>query len=107
MRVNIDHLAISRSGVFVIDAKNYTGKVQQIEKGGWFSTDLRLYVGRRDCTTLVSGMGKQVDAIRTALGQPVMEEFQVEVRAALCFVDAEWSLFARPFQLGGVWVGWS
>ena len=24
----------------------------------------------------------------------------------LCFVDAEWSLFAKPFALDGVWVGW-
>jgi hypothetical protein len=33
-------------------------------------------------------------------------EFKVEVRAALCFVDAEWSPFAKPFDLGGVWIGW-
>jgi hypothetical protein len=29
------------------------------------------------------------------------------VTPVLCFVDAEWSLFAHPFQLGGVWVEWS
>ena len=27
------------------------------------------------------------------------------MKAALCFVDAEWSLFAKPFSLYGVWVG--
>jgi hypothetical protein len=106
-RANIDHIAITRSGeVWAIDAKNYTGKVQRIDKGGWFSTDLHLYVGRRDCTKLVSGMGKQVEAIRLALGQPLIEEFSVEVRAGLCFVDAEWSLFAKPFESNGVWIGW-
>jgi hypothetical protein len=36
-----------------------------------------------------------------------MQEFDVTVRAALCFVDAEWSLFAKPFALDGVWVGWA
>ena len=28
------------------------------------------------------------------------------MRAALCFVDSEWSLFAKPFAVGGVWIGW-
>jgi hypothetical protein len=74
-RANIDHIAITRSGaVWAIDAKNYSGKVQRIDKGGWFSTDLRLYVGRRDCTKLVHGMGKQVEAIRAALGDAVISE---------------------------------
>ena len=47
-------------------------------------------------------MAKQVAATRTALGAAMTLEFKVEVRAALCFVDAEWSLFANPFDLGGV-----
>jgi hypothetical protein len=64
-RANIDHIAITHSGeVWAIDAKNYNGKVQRVDKGGWFSTDLHLYVGRRDCTKLVHGMVKQVEAIR-------------------------------------------
>jgi hypothetical protein len=24
----------------------------------------------------------------------------------LCVVGAEWRLFARPFDLAGVWIGW-
>jgi hypothetical protein len=106
-RANIDHIAVTRSGVFAIDAKNYAGKVQKIDKGGWFSTDLRLYVGRRDCTKLIPAMAKQVDALRQAIGAPAMDGIAITVIPVLCFVDAEWSLFARPFQLGGVWVEWS
>jgi hypothetical protein len=106
-RANIDHVAITRSGaVWAIDAKNYTGKVQRLDKGGWFSSDVRLYVGRRDCTKLMGGMARQLDAIRSALGQPLMQEFGVQARAALCFVNAEWSLFAKPFALDAVWIGW-
>lgn len=106
-RANIDHIAVTRSGaIWAIDAKNYSGKIQRIDKGGWFSTDLRLYVGRRDCTKLVHGMTRQVETIRTALGEALIREFSVDVRSALCFVSAEWSLFARPFELGGVWIGW-
>jgi len=106
-RANIDHIAVTRSGaVWAIDAKNYQGKVHRIDKGGWFATDERLYVGRRDCTMLVTSMAKQTEAIRSALGDPMISEFEVETRAALCFVDAEWSLFAKPMLLNGVWVGW-
>ena len=105
-RANIDHIAITRSGrVWAIDAKNYTGKVRHVDKGGWLSRDFRLYVGRRDCTKLVDGMARQVNAIRAALGQPLIEEFEVEIRPALCFVGAEWSLFAKPFMLRDVWIG--
>lgn len=105
-RANIDHIAICPSGIYVIDAKNYEGKVQRIDKGGWFSTDLRLYVGSRDCTKLVAGMERQADAIRSALEGAGIED-AVDIRAALCFVDAEWSLFANPFTLEGVWIGWA
>jgi hypothetical protein len=106
-RANIDHIAVTRSGVvWAIDAKNYSGKVERIDKGGWFSTDLRLYVGRRDCTQLVHGMASQVAAIHSALGAAMTLEFNVDVRPALCFVNAEWSLFAKPFGLDGVWIGW-
>jgi hypothetical protein len=106
-RANIDHIAVTRSGViWAIDAKNYSGTVRRIDNGGWFSTDLRLYVGRRDCTKLVHGMAKQVHAIRAALGESVIREFSVNVRSALCFVGAEWSLFAKPFEVGDVWIGW-
>jgi hypothetical protein len=107
-RANVDHIAVTREGgVWAIDAKNYTGKVERIDKGGWFSTDERLYVGRRDCSKLVGGMAKQVEAIKHALCEPVMQEFDVTVKAALCFVNAEWSLFAKPFALDGVWIGWA
>jgi hypothetical protein len=102
-RANIDHLAITPTGIYVIDAKNYTGKVQKLDKGGWFSTDLHLYVGRRDCTRLITGMTKQVEAVRAALAHPSTPP----IHPCLCVVDAEWSLFARPFTLAGVWIGWA
>jgi len=105
-RANIDHIAITANGVFVVDAKNYTGKVRKIDKGGWFSTDPRLYVGRRDCTKLAVDMGKQVAAVQDTLGEATIAEFELQVTPVLCFVAAEWSLFAKPFRLGGVWIEW-
>ena len=106
-RANIDHIAIATTGIYVIDAKNYAGKVRRVDRGGWLSTDWRLYVGRRDCSKIVDGMAKQVQAVRAAAKEPQIDGLDVKVRPALCFVDAEWSLFARPFEIGGVWVGWA
>ena len=105
-RANIDHLVVSAAGIFVVDAKHYGGKVRKVNRGGWFSTDYRLYVGRRDCTKLIAGMGKQVEAVSEAIGERVMQEFGLSVTPVLCFVAAEWSLFARSFRLDGVWVEW-
>ncbi|MDP9331965.1 MAG: NERD domain-containing protein [Actinomycetota bacterium] len=101
-RGNIDHIAIAASGVWVIDAKNYKGLVERRDVGGWFKTDNRLYVGKRDRTKAVDGLGWQVDAVRAALGGAA-----VPITAALCFIEAEWKLFAKPFQLKGVWVTWA
>ena len=46
-RANIDHLVISPAPVFVIDAKNYKGRVERRVRGGWFSREDCLYVGGR------------------------------------------------------------
>lgn len=102
-RANIDHLAIAPSGVWVIDAKRYAGQVAKRDRGGWFSTDVRLYVGTRDCTKLVTAMAMQVDAVRAALGTDWAD---VPVRPALCFIDADWAWFAKPFELASVVVAW-
>ncbi len=101
-RGNIDHLAVAASGVWVIDAKNYAGLVQRRDKGGFFKTDYHLYVGGRDRTRIVAGLGWQVEAVRSGLG-----DAEVPVHAALCFIEADWSFFAKPFELNGVWVTWA
>jgi hypothetical protein len=100
-RSNIDHLAIAPSGVWVIDTKRYTGRVEHRDVGGWFRIDMRLYVGGRDRTKLVDGLGWQVDAVSAALGDD-----DVPLHAALCFVETDWSLFAKPFSHDGVWIGY-
>lgn len=100
---NIDHIAIGPSGVWVVDTKRYAGQVTKKDVGGWLRSDVRLYVGRRDCMKLVRAMPKQVAAVRDALGE---EWSAVPVRPMLCFVDAGWQWFAKPFELDGVVVTW-
>jgi len=96
---NIDHLVVASSGVWVVDAKNYSGLVQQRDVGGFFKTDIRLYVGGRDRSKVLTGMGWQLKAVTEALGDP-----EVPVRSAVCFTDADWGWFAKPFTLQGVFV---
>jgi hypothetical protein len=98
---NIDHLVIAPSGVWVIDAKRYRGKVERRDVGGFFRDDVRLFVGGRDRTKLAHEVLWQVDAVRELLGADAR---QTRVRPALCFVSAEWSLLAQPFDIGGVTV---
>ena len=100
-RGNIDHIAVTASGVWVIDAKHYTGKVEHRDRGGWFRTDWRLYVDGRDKTKLVDALDWQIAAVEDVFSDP-----EVPIHAALCFVGANWSLFSKPFQQAGVWVTW-
>ncbi|MHB8189451.1 MAG: nuclease-related domain-containing protein [Ferrimicrobium sp.] len=98
-RGNIDHIVVASSGVWVVDAKNYSGLVQQRDVGGFFTVDLRLYVGGRDRSKVLDGLDWQVKAVIKALGTE-----SVPVSSAICFTDAEWGIFAKPFTIRGVLV---
>jgi hypothetical protein len=99
-RANIDHLVVTPGGVYIIDAKRYTGRVEKRDKGGLFRTDLRLYVGTRDCSRLLDGMGHQLEAVRGAVGD------DPPIHPVLCFIEAEWGLFTKPFTVNAVLVCW-
>lgn len=101
-RANIDLLVVAPSGVWIVDAKYWSGRVEHRDVGGWFSTDLRLYVGGRDRSKVVVGMERQVSAVSQALADP-----DIPILPALCFVEAEWGWFAKPFRFKGVWVTWA
>jgi hypothetical protein len=102
---NIDHIAVTPNGVWVIDPKRYRGKVETRDKGGWFSSDIHLYVNGRDRTKLVTAMHKQRTHVRAALAGT--EFADAPVFGALCFVDSEWGLFKRkPYVVNGVVVSW-
>jgi len=96
---NIDHVAIAASGVWIIDAKKYSGRLQRRDKGGWRTVDYHVYVNGRDQTNLAQGLHKQATVVRAALGG-----IEVPVHKVLCFVDAEWDFFLKPFQIDDVWV---
>lgn len=80
-RANIDHLAIAPSGVYVIDAKRYKGKIE-VRKP--FFGEEKLTIAGRDKTKLVEGLKRQGDAVQTALdsiGQ------LAPVHTCFCFIN--------------------
>jgi hypothetical protein len=99
-RGNIDHILIAPAGVFVVDAKNYSGMIRIRNKGGLFKADDRLYVGSRDCSHLADNMGWQVEVVRSVLESAALGA--VPVTPVLCFVDGEWPLFSPPESYAGV-----
>lgn len=103
-RCHIDHVVIAPSGVWVVDANEYDGRVERRDVGGWFKVDERLYVAGKDRTGLVDGMDRRVVAVEHVLAKEGLD--LIPVHAALCFVNSEWGWFAKPFSLNGVWVTW-
>ena len=85
IRANIDHLAVTSSGIYVIDTKRYQGRAELKIEGGLIRPKVeKLLVGRRDCTALVDGVHKQVTIVQASVG-PI-----VPANGVLCFVDADW-----------------
>jgi hypothetical protein len=104
-KANIDHIAVTPAGAWVIDANVRPGKkIEYRDRGGMFSWDERLVVGGRDETKLVNDMAGQVQTLFEAcgdlLGDPV-------VQPALCFVDTTVGLLTRkPWTVRGVVICW-
>jgi len=105
-RANIDHLAIAPSGIYVIDAKNYTGKASRRVDGILRWRTEHLIVNGRDRTKLITGMKRQTEAVRTALG--LVEALdEVPIVSVLCFVgNGDWGKLAPTFTVNGVHVLW-
>lgn len=102
-KANIDHIVIAPSGVYVIDTKRYTGRLEVRTSGGLFRPGpTRLFVNGRDKSRLVDGMARQIAAVATAAGD-LLGSSPIP---ALCFVDVEVGLLTKPFTIDGVAVTW-
>lgn len=98
-RANFDHLAVTPTGVYVIDAKKYAGRPHVEVEGGLLRPRVeKLFVGSRNCTRLVDGVLRQVEVVREVLGA------DVPVQGALCFVEADWPLLGGSLRTRGVLV---
>lgn len=98
---NIDHIAITPSGIWVIDAKRYKGRPSLLIEGGILRPRTeKLMVGKRDRSALVDGVLKQAEVVRAVVpeGTPI--------HGALCFVEADWPLIGGAFKIRGVLATW-
>jgi Nuclease-related domain len=103
-RANIDHIVIGRPGVFVIDAKRYSGRISVERRGGLLSPRTsHLIVGGRDKTKLVDGVLAQAEVVRAVLVAAGHEA--VPMLPILCFVDGDWPFMPR-LEVQGVLIVW-
>jgi hypothetical protein len=98
---NIDHILVTPSGVFVIDAKNYSGLVEVRNVGSWFRPANALFVGGRDRSGLADGLAWQVSAVRGALAHADLPSMP-PISGVLCFVGSRWPRFGRASEFQGV-----
>ena len=102
-RANIDHLAVTPNGVYIIDAKRYVDKrpALRVEGGLLRPRTETLMVGGRNKNKLVDGMLKQLEVVVRAVLGP-----EVPVTGVLCFIESDWPLFGGDFTTQGVMVTW-
>lgn len=99
-KANIDHIVVTGAGIWVIDAKRYKGRPELKVEGGILRPRVeKLMVGRRDSTSVVDGVLKQMDLVRQVVGD-------VPITGVLCFVEADWPLIGGSFVTRGVHVLW-
>lgn len=104
-RGNIDHLVVAPSGIWIVDAKNYTGKVERRHVGGFFTSEDRLYVDGRNQTKLVKGLDWQRDAVHSVI-EPIGFG-HLPINRALCFTNSSWGFRFRAIRINGVVVTWA
>lgn len=78
-RTNIDHIAVSPTGVYVIDTKNHAGKISSTRDG--------LRVAGRRCDQMVTGIHAQMAVVRDVLDDQILSA--AAIHGVLCFTRAE------------------
>ena len=96
---NVDHILIAPAGVFVVDAKQYHGRIDPeprlVPPAGH-----RLYVGGRDRSALADGLdGRSRRSFRHCVPRV---SIHLPTTPVLCFIDGDWPLIGRPTSFRGV-----
>lgn len=83
-RGDIDHIVIAPTGVYVIDTKDWKGKIEIVRP--WFGPP-KLIINGRDCTKLIDGLERQIAVVRAALDGDGHSD--IPIQGALCFTQAD------------------
>lgn len=99
---DIDHLAVTASGVFVVDAKNYRSATVEVRRRGGLFGPVReqLIVSGRDRTGLLDSAHRQQRAVAVALDATAAGS-GLPLTAVLCFLDADIAGWGRQ-RIAGV-----
>lgn len=95
---NIDHIAITSVGVFVIDTKNYNRKKKITINNGWIFGEppSRLWIGNQDHSDLLEKVLEQVRLVKET-------DIQMPVVGILAFHHAKFRpLLWKPKEVNGV-----
>jgi hypothetical protein len=81
---DIDHIAISPTGIYVIDTKDLKGKVKIARP---LLGKSKLLINGRDHTAFLDGLDRQIAAVRTALAYS--QQPDIPIQGAICFTKAD------------------
>ena len=93
-KANIDHLVVTSAGVFTVDAKRYTGKLETRGRGR------ELWVAGRNRSKLLEQAQRQAAAVAAVLRDEGLGA--VPVHPVLCFVDTQMPWLFAPKAIGDV-----
>jgi len=99
---NIDHIVVTSSKVFVVDAKNYADKIDFGKLlAPYFGGKAILKINGRNRNKLVESVEKQVRIVEQLLAKAGID---IPVQGVLAFVNAKWGMtfFLRPKSINGV-----
>lgn len=104
---NVDHIVVAPSGVWIIDSKNWKGRIEY-KSETTKSTAKRLFVGGKDRTSAVESIFNLVIPVAQIIGNR-----SVPIKPALVFIEGDWSdtsaariLASKPYQHLTVWISW-
>lgn len=101
-QANIDHIAVTSKGVFVLDTKYYQGLIKVKDRGGFFTKRTsELWIGNRNQTKLVAEVQNQVKVVQAILRSGVID---IPAVGVLAFYRAKWEpiSFLRPDKIDGI-----
>ncbi len=105
-RKKVDHIVVAPSGIHVVDSRHFPGARVELRKGQRFiGHSSNLFVGERDFTHLIEGMGHQVRRIYSFTND-LPAANRCVVTPILCFVEASWRRPKRRLALGSVEILW-
>lgn len=97
---NIDHVVVGPRGVYVVDAKNYKGRLEIRTTGSIFRPGPNcVFLNGRSLHKRVDAMGWQVDTVTDAC-QELLDGTEAVIKPVLCFLGVELGLTQQPMLVG-------